>query len=134
MRVLVYVDGSEASRRAVARALELAGDGARVTALHVFPPPLLRDRVSQFDIEPEDLDMRFAREVLTDVEERFRAAGLDVETHAERGPVHEAIAGEVARGGIDLVLVGARPRLPSRITELAELVRQKVSVPVESVS
>lgn len=133
MRVLLYVSGSEASFRAADRALELAAQGAEVTAMHVFPPRLDRDRVSQFDFEPEDLDARFAHDVLGRVGERFRAAGHGLALRVLQGHVIQTVCDEAVTGGFDLVLMGGRQPRPRRTADLAELVRASLALPVEIV-
>src|SRR5260370_8328690 len=90
VKVLLYVDGSDAAMRAVDRAVALAATGADVLALHVYPPSLDRGMVSHFEIEPEDLDAAFARMALHVAVERFAAHGLVVATLSLIGPPPEA--------------------------------------------
>lgn len=130
---MVYVDGSESSFRAVDRAIELADNGAEVTALHVFPPRLDRDVVSQFDFEPEDLDAKFAEDLMSTVRTRFEDAGLRTETVVEEGAVAEVITERAAEGEFDLILVGGRRTTGGKLFDLAEILLQKSSVKVEIV-
>lgn len=133
MRVLVYVDGSDASLRAVDNAIEHAQKGAQVTALHVFPPRLDRDVVSQFEIEPEDLDLKFGKEVLDRVARRMNAAGVEGETILAEGPLAEMIQMRAEEGEFDLILMGARREVGGSLFDLAEIVRRKCDLPVEVV-
>ena len=133
MKVLVYVDGSDASLVAVERALQLAAEGAEVVALHVYPPRLDRGLVSHFEIEKEDFDASFAGQVLGQVTERFEAHGLSAGTMVMEGRVTEVICEQAAAGSFDLILIGSlgKPRLGAG---LAEAVRRLASVPVEAIS
>lgn len=134
MNVLVYVDGSEASFRAVDRAIQFGKDGGAVTALHVYPPKLDRDVVSQFEIEPEDLDLRFANQVMDEVSKRFDNAGVKVEARLAEGALAEVIRQEAEKGGFELILMGARNESGGRPFDLAEIVRRKIALPVEVVA
>jgi nucleotide-binding universal stress UspA family protein len=133
MKILVYVDGSDASMKAIDRAVELANDGAQISALHVSPPRLDRDLVSQFEIEPEDWDAAFAKEVLERVRAKFDEAGVNGETFAEVGPVVEVIREYAESGGYDVVLIGGRDTTVGRLFDLSEIVRQAADVKVEVV-
>jgi nucleotide-binding universal stress UspA family protein len=133
MRVLVYVDGSDAAMRAVDRAIALAVSGADVLALHVYPPSLDRGLVSAFEIEPEDLDAAFARRVLSAVVERFAARGLVVATLVLIGHRTEMICDYASSHGFELILIGSSGA--SRIgVGLAEAVRRRARMTVESVA
>ena len=107
MKVLLYVDGSDAAMRAVDRAIALATTGAEVLALHVYPPSLDRGMVSHFEIEPENLDATFARMVLSVVVERFAAHGLEVATLVLVGHRTEVICDHASSHGFDLILIGS---------------------------
>ena len=133
MKVLVYVDGSDAAMRAVDRAIALAVTGADVLALHVYPPSLDRGLVSAFEIEPEDLDAVFARMVLTAVVERFAARGLVVATLALIGHRTEIICDYAASHGFELILIGSSGVSRTGVG-LAEAVRRRARVTVESVA
>ena len=127
MKILVYVDGSDASMRAIDRAVELANDGAQITALHVSPPRLDRDEISQFEIEPEDLDAAFAEEVLAKVRRKFEKAGVAGDTLAVEGPVAEVIRESAESGAYEVVLIGGRDTTAGRLFDLSEIVRQITS-------
>jgi nucleotide-binding universal stress UspA family protein len=124
MKILVYVDGSDASMRAIDRAIELANDGNQITALHVSPPRLDRDQISQFEIEPENWDAAFAQDVLDKVRKKFEKADLTVETLAVEGPVVEVIREFAESGAYDVVLIGGRDTTAGRLFDLSEIVRQ----------
>ena len=133
MKVLVYVDGSDAAMRAVDRAIDLAVTGADVLALHVYPPSLDRGMVSHFEIEPEDLDAAFARMALSAAVERFAAHGLVVATLVLIGHRAEVICDHASSHGFELILIGSPG--PSRIgMGLAEAVRCRAGVAVEAVA
>lgn len=134
MKVLVYVDGSEAAFRAVDRAIEVGKEGGEVAALHVYPPKLDRELVSQFEIEPEDLDLKFAREVLEKVAARFAEAGVEADIRMAEGSLAEVIRSQAEEGSFDLILMGARSQAVGRPFDLAEVVRRKCALPVEAVS
>jgi nucleotide-binding universal stress UspA family protein len=133
VKVLLYVDGSDAAMRAVDRAVALALTGADVLALHVYPPSLDRGMVSHFEIEPEDLDAAFARMALSVAVDRFAAHGLVVATLVLTGNRAEVICDHAMSHGFDLVLIGSPGA--SRIgVGLAEAVRRRTSVTVEAVA
>ena len=133
MKVLVYVDGSDAAMRAVDRAITLASTGAEVLALHVYPPSLDRGMVSHFEIEPEDLDAAFARRVLSAAEKRFAAHGLALTTTVLIGHRTEVICEHASTHGCDLILIGS-PGASRTGVGLAEAVRRRARMAVEAVA
>ncbi|MGH2720249.1 MAG: universal stress protein [Actinomycetota bacterium] len=131
-RVLVYVDGSDASMRAVDRALAIAGEGGRVTALVVVPPRLDRAAVSQFEIEDADLDVRFAEELAAKVVERAAACGRALQPLVLRGPPVDVIVDRARSRDFDVVLVARKPG-PRFVADLSETLRRKPGLPLEVV-
>ena len=132
-RILVYVDGSDASMRAVDRALALAGAGGRLTALVIVPPRLDRAAVSQFEIEDADLDVRFAEEVAARAVERAARQGRELETLVLRGPPVDVIVEQGRSGGFDVVLVARKPG-PRYVADLSDTLRRKPGLPLEIVT
>ena len=132
-RILVYVDGSDASMRAVDRALALAGTGARLTSLVVIPPRLDRAAVSQFEIEDADLDVRFAEEVAARAVERAARQGRELETLVLRGPPVDVIVEQGRSGYFDVVLVARKPG-PRYVADLSDTLRRKPGLPLEIVT
>jgi nucleotide-binding universal stress UspA family protein len=128
----VYVDGSDASMRAVDRAIAIGTGGAHLTALVVIPPKLDRAAVSQFEIEEEDLDARFAQEVMQRAVERIECAGQRVAPLIDEGPVVDCIVQRGLSGEFDVVLVGRKPG-PRYVTDLSDTLRRKPGLPVEVV-
>ena len=133
MKVLVYVDGSDAALRAVDRAIVLATGGADVLALHVYPPSLDRGLVSHFEIETEDLDAVFARRVLAAAAERFAVRGLVVSTLVLVGHRTEVICDHALTHDFDLILIGS-PGASRTGGGLAEAVRRRARMAVEAVA
>jgi nucleotide-binding universal stress UspA family protein len=131
--VLVYVDGSDASMRAVKRAIALGAAGARLSVLVVIPPKLDRAVVSQFEIEEEDLDERFAEEAMARATGCIEEAGLRVTPYIDRGPVVESIVRRGLSGDFDVVLVGRKPG-PRYVADLSDTLRRKPDLPVEVVT
>lgn len=95
-RILVPVDGSEPSLRALDLALDLAKHyGSRITVLHV---------------KPRGAD---SRQVVGKVNKRIENKGIPVTVKVEEiDPVKESIAkkilDEITEGGYDIVVLGAR--------------------------
>jgi nucleotide-binding universal stress UspA family protein len=132
MKVLLYVDGSDAGLRAADRAVDLAVTGAEVVALHVYPPSLDRGMVSHFEIEPEDLDAAFARMVLGVVAERFAGRGLAVATMVQIGHRTEVICDQALSLGAELILIGSSGGSRTGLgLGLAEAVRRRAPMTVE---
>ena len=131
--MLVYVDGSDASMRAVKRAIALGAAGARLSALAMIPPKLDRAVVSQFEIEEDDLDERFAEEAMARATGSIEGAGQRVTAYIDRGPVVECIVRRGLSGDFDKVLVGRKPGL-RYVPDLSDTLRRKPGVPVEVVT
>ena len=95
-RILVPVDGSENSFRALEVALDFAKRyGSKVTVLHVAEGGIDTSKIR------------------SSVEERARKAGLSVEFKVRRySPATSSVANEIVQevveGGYDLVVMGAR--------------------------
>jgi nucleotide-binding universal stress UspA family protein len=117
-RILVAVDGSEHSKRALAEAVDLAKLGkTSLTAITVVPdastwmlaggyggmvPPLgLEDLKKQTRHEYE----RMLDDVVAEV-----AEGLAVEKLVRHGAAASAILAQAAEGGHDLIVMGSRGR------------------------
>lgn len=121
-RILVAIDGSEPSTKAVDLAADLAvARGAAVIVLHVVPrepiPPALAAFAKAEGIPLEEEvgrwhDARRLGDALTrDAAERLRGRGVTaVETLVEEGTPARAIV-EVARGrAVDAIVLGSRGR------------------------
>jgi nucleotide-binding universal stress UspA family protein len=111
LNILVAVDGSPASRRALAEAVDLArGSNARLTLITVTPA------VTQFaafaGTTPEALTAQvdeWAARILRDARASLPD---DVAAHSvqRRGHPGEEIVAELKRGGYDLIVLGSRGR------------------------
>jgi nucleotide-binding universal stress UspA family protein len=111
LNILVGVDGSPSSQRALEIAIELARAGnAKLTAMTVAPP--VSTYVPLAGVSPErmsaDLD-RWAADMLN---EAARSAPEDVNVGRvqARGHPGPEIEKELKRGGYDLVVLGTRGR------------------------
>ena len=110
-KILLAVDGSEASKNAVRHAIELAKQsGGILLALHVVPT------IDVLDIEtfkPDTLRRGLRKEgekILMEVKELAKGKGIDVQTRLEDGIPFEKIC-EVAGGtDSDLVVMGSHGR------------------------
>lgn len=111
LNLLVAVDGSAASRRALAEAVDLArGNNARLTLIAVAPP--VTDFTAFAGVAPETLRRQldeWAARILRDA----RAAlphDVAAQTIQHSGHPGEEIVAELERGGYDLVVLGSRGR------------------------
>lgn len=114
-RIVVAVDGSEASLDAVDHASRLAKyEGAELTALHVVPKP-------PFDFSGDiaayyDDAKRKAKKWLRDVESiaARHGIGLRIEVLVDASSIPEAILGYAESCRAELIVTGTRGTTPSR--------------------
>ncbi len=111
--VLVPVDGSEPSRRAVERAVEVAEPlGARLVVLEVIeefgPLP------GKYDAAPEGLDRTewLAAERFDEVRDLLSSDRVSWELRVEEGYPAEVICDLAEREGVDLIVMGHRGLSP----------------------
>jgi nucleotide-binding universal stress UspA family protein len=111
-RILVGVDGSEASQGAARLAAEIAVRfGARLTLAYVVPNLLLPPDAYGLNImDVEQGNREFAEKVLTRCLADLGEAGVQAETAVLSGPAAESLAEAAVSGGADLVVVGSRGR------------------------
>jgi nucleotide-binding universal stress UspA family protein len=108
-RILVAIDGSDASDRAFAKAVELAElTHAHLTALAIEGPlPAYAATVAEVEEVKREKDLFFS-----DLAARARAqaerAGVDLEVELRAGHAAEAISRFAAEGRYDLVVLGHR--------------------------
>ena len=109
-RILVAVDGSEPSKRAAARAAEMAPRlGLGVTLAHVMPD---RSYFAEWQIGGDENELHRLREQEAKALLQRMAAGLPVpaEQLALQGTPAEAIAAAAKADDVELVAVGSRGR------------------------
>jgi nucleotide-binding universal stress UspA family protein len=113
-RILVAVDGTQASHEAARVALEYAGRlDARVTFLHVLPP-----RVAEWTGEAPDYSAfekacaDDAERLMAKVRQLGGARGPHADTVVEYGDPAEVILSAALAEDVDLLIVGARERGP----------------------
>ena len=107
--LLVAVDGSEASNRALSKALELAAlTGASVTALAVEGPlPAYAATVGEVDEVRREKDAFFGR-LARDVRAQAERAGVPIEVDVRPGHAAELISRVAKERGADLIVLGHR--------------------------
>ena len=108
-RILVAIDGSEASDRAFAKALELAElTRASLTALAIEGPlPAYAATIGEVEEVKREKDL-FFNALAVNAEAQGRQAGVDVEVEVRPGHAAEVISEFAAAGGYDLVVLGHR--------------------------
>src|SRR6266516_8018417 len=92
-RILVAIDGSEGSKRAFAKALELADvTGAHLTALAIEGPlPAYAATIGEVDEVKREKDL-FFNALAVSAKEQGRQAGVDVEVEVRPGHAAEVIS------------------------------------------
>ena len=111
MNILVGLDGSESSQRALEHAVGLARAGnARLTLMTVAPP--VSSYVTLAGISPEKMEEDLDRWAGRILEEAASTISDDVIAHRVQGRGHAGpeIVEELQRGGYDLVVLGSRGR------------------------
>lgn len=108
-RILVAVDGSESSTRALETAIELARlTGAALVALAVEGPlPAYAATIGEVEEVKREKDAFFGT-LLADVRARARRADVPVETDLRAGHAAELIVRVAAERAADLVVLGKR--------------------------
>lgn len=101
--VVVGYDGSQTSRRAIARAAEEAGTGGRVVVVTAIPPanaPALAGHSPTLPEEPGRL--------LEEAAALLDGQGVDVSTETGEGDPVDALVGAARKAHAELIVVGAR--------------------------
>lgn len=110
-RIVLAVDFSETSARAVEAAIDLARSGAaRVDAIHAYHMPALIGMPDEVAIPSEFWAgiREAARTRLEDTLRRIREAGIEVEGHLLEDSPSEAIVALARKVGADLIVMGTR--------------------------
>jgi nucleotide-binding universal stress UspA family protein len=109
-RILVAVDGSEASLKAARMAADIAlRFGAKLTLVHVVPKLLLPPDVYGLTLaEVEQEHRAYADRLLERAVSSLDATGLEVSTSVLYGSPAEAIAEEGAAQDVGMIVVGSR--------------------------
>jgi nucleotide-binding universal stress UspA family protein len=111
LNILVGLDGSESSLRALEHAVGLAqADNARLTLMTVAPP--VSSYVTLAGVSPEAMGEQLDRWAAGILEQAEAAIPDDVIAHRVQGRGHAGpeIVEELKRGGYDLVVLGSRGR------------------------
>lgn len=108
-RILVAIDGSDASNRAFAKALELADvANADLTALAIEGPlPAYAATVGEVDEVKREKELFFGR-LAESAHEQARRAGIELEVELRVGHAAEVITEFASAGGYDLIVLGHR--------------------------
>ena len=104
--IMVAVDGSDNSMRAVEQAamLAAAGEGTKVSILSVINIDVYSDMV----YDPIEAHGDAQREKLEPASEIFREAGVEPDIQLLHGRPAEEIIRIVEQGGADLLVIGSR--------------------------
>jgi len=113
-KILVPVDGSEASLQAVDKCLELLKDetASKVVILTVTGLPLqlraYEEEKGEAYSQMKALLIKDARDLLDETEKRFANCPVPVETKLIWGELPYAIVQEAREGEYDLIIIGSR--------------------------
>jgi nucleotide-binding universal stress UspA family protein len=113
-RILVAVDGSETSTKALVTALQLAREAdARIHVVHALADVAYLSGYEYGGMNVVDIAREYGHKVLNDAAEIARSAGVAADTCLLEMPTQrlgEAIAGEARAWRADLVVVGTHGR------------------------
>jgi len=121
-RVLIAVDGSEVSLRAVEHASRIAKqDGAQLVALHVVAAPPF-ETVGELG-EYYNIARKEAKKWMKEAEGMAEAQGLTLRSEVIVGAysVVDAIIGYAESNSVDLIVSGTKGRTPSARTLLGSV-------------
>jgi nucleotide-binding universal stress UspA family protein len=104
MKIVVGYDGSESAKRALERAVSLAGDSDKVLVVAAAESRARTGITEGAHLDPSEVDQR--RKDLEEAKELLSARGIDAETVEAQGDPGDVVV-EAAKGA-DLVIVGSR--------------------------
>jgi nucleotide-binding universal stress UspA family protein len=108
-KILVPVDGSEHSERAVAHAVSLAEKfDAEVVILNVAQPIPLAPETTFFADELRDKMMAAGRKLVTAYKQKFQTAKVNIKTDNAGGMPADVICEKAENENFDLVVIGSR--------------------------
>jgi nucleotide-binding universal stress UspA family protein len=111
-RILIAVDGSEASQKAARMAADIAlRFGSKLTMAYVVPRLLLPPDVYGLTLAEVEREQRsFAEKLVGEALVKLAEPGVEVDTVVLSGSPAEALAEAAAAPDIDLVVLGSRGR------------------------
>jgi nucleotide-binding universal stress UspA family protein len=101
--IVVGYDGSDAARRALGRAADLAGGDARVVVVHATHPLYPRP----YDMEDPDEEAR-SDVLLEEARQLLGGRGIDAETRSPAGGAAEQLVAAAKEVEADAIVVGRR--------------------------
>jgi nucleotide-binding universal stress UspA family protein len=108
-KIIVPLDGSEHSKRALEAAVQIAkGLNSKLMLLTVYsvmPAPAVGPEVAMVAIEHS---RDFGKKVLAEAEEKVRSEKIEVETELAEGNAVEVIVKKSKEGTFDMIVMGAR--------------------------
>ncbi len=109
-RILVAVDGSDASLKAARMGADIAVRfGAKLTLVHVVPKLLLPPDVYGLTIAEVEKEHRaYAEKLLEKAIAELQEPGLEISTTVLYGAPAESIAEEAAASDVSMLVVGSR--------------------------
>jgi len=109
--ILLPVDGSENSSRAVKRAIEISkeADGAKLLLVTAFPP-IVSGNVKSF-FSAEEIQSYYQEEgqkALAPAKALLDAEGIEYESEVLVGPVAQTVADYAKKKNVDTIIMGTR--------------------------
>jgi len=121
-KILVPLDGSENSMRALENAIHIAKKfNGKITLIHMYSISACRHAGIYFDKCVQEI-REIGAGILEDGEKRVKAEGVQVETLLREGHVVEEILKATREGKFNLIVMGARG-----ISRIKEIVMGSVS-------
>ena len=108
-RIILAVDGSDGSKRAVKKALHLAKKtGVDVTAIHVMEPYLPLSDLNYSYPDILEITKKFGKDILDKVKKQGSEHGVNVKTKLVEGIPDDQIIKEAKKD--DLIIMGCKGR------------------------
>lgn len=130
-KILLAIDGSKHSKKAISYAKELAGQiNAEIVLINIGPVPLIyllnyQPTMIKTDILPKEVEERIKEQgesVLKQARELLKKTNIKVSTHFEYGHPAESICEYAEKNKFDLIIIGSRG-----LSEFKELLLGSVS-------